>query len=192
MAKTFVALFDSDSAAQSAVHDMVAHGFSRDQISLLSHQRDNMEARDANRDALEGSSMAVTGAEMGAMAGGVGGLLLGLAALAIPGVGPALVAGPLAAGLLGAGLGAAAGGLMGALSDLGVPAEEAGYYAEGVRRGGTLVTVEADETLADRAASILSRHHPVNLTERVEQWRQSGWTRFDPDSAPHIPPVHRV
>jgi uncharacterized membrane protein len=117
---------------------------------------------------------------LGAAAGGIGGLLLGLTPIVIPGIGPALAAGPLAATLMGAGLGAAAGGLMGALTDLGVPEEEAGYYAEGVRRGGVLVMVEAEEAMADRVVSILSHHHPIDLAERVEQWRQSGWTRFDP------------
>jgi hypothetical protein len=69
------------------------------------------------------------------------GLVAGLAALAIPGVGPIIAAGPIFTALTGAGIGAAAGGLIGALANTGMPEEDARIYAEEVRRGGVLVIV---------------------------------------------------
>jgi uncharacterized protein (TIGR02271 family) len=122
----------------------------------------------------------------------LGGLLVGLGALTIPGIGPVLAAGPLAAavsGLVGAGVGAvagaAAGGLLGALVDMGIPEEQAGIYAEGVRRGGTLVTVETEDRDLDRVRDVMNRHDPVDIDERASQWRSSGWQGFDANAQPY-------
>jgi predicted flap endonuclease-1-like 5' DNA nuclease len=103
-------------------------------------------------------------------------LVIGLSALAIPGIGHAVVAGPLVATLLGAGLGAAAGGVTGALMAMGVPEEHARAFGEGVRRGGVLVTVAVTEKKAERAAAILARHNPVDLSQRTEDGRQRART----------------
>jgi hypothetical protein len=105
--------------------------------------------------------------------------------LAIPGIGPIVAAGPLAAALAGAGVGAVAGGLIGGLTGAGVPEEDANYYAESVRRGGTLVTVRADESRADEAARIMRNHGAVDIERRVEHWRETGWTRHDPSAGPY-------
>src|SRR5918911_922804 len=66
--------------------------------------------------------------------------------------------------------------LLATLTDLGVPADEAHAYAEGVRRGGALVVVESSDDRAERGMAILQRPHPVNMHERTAQWRQAGWT----------------
>lgn len=68
------------------------------------------------------------------------------------------------------------------LQDEGVPDEEAGYYAEGVRRGGTLVTVSAADEWADKAADIMRRYEVVDIDSRVDYWRNEGWTGYDPNS----------
>jgi hypothetical protein len=115
----------------------------------------------------------------------LGGLLVGLGALAIPGVGPLIAAGPIATTLLGAGVGAAAGGLLGALVDVGVPEDEANYYAEGVRRGGVLVSVGAEDAMVDRVINILERHNAVDVQRRAEEWQREGWTRFDSTAQPY-------
>lgn len=184
MAKTVTALFENYTEANNAVHDLVNQGFERDDIGIMAHESlTDYDTRVHDDDA----SGALTGAGVGAAVGGVGGLVLGLTALAIPGVGPVIAAGPLVAALAGAGIGAAAGSLIGALTDLGVPEEEAHYYAEGVRRGNVLVTVQTTDALAERAVSILSRHHPMDLDRQVGEWRQSGWNRFDATSTPLLP-----
>ena len=101
-------------------------------------------------------------------------------------VGPVVAAGPLVAALTGAGLGPAAGAITGGLTasmiDFGLDREYASYYAEGVRRGGAMVAVRADEGRASQVESILNRHGMVDIDRRVESWRNSGWTGFDESS----------
>jgi hypothetical protein len=71
------------------------------------------------------------------------------------------------------------------LIDMGVPEDTAQYYAEGIRRGSTLVTVRTDDATTDRAVDIMNRHDPVDTNERVGQWRATGWTGFDPNAQPY-------
>jgi uncharacterized membrane protein len=177
MAKTVIGLFDRMDDARQVVQALIDDGFERDDISLVSRQEGEYVT--------ERGEERTSGAAVGAALGGVEGLLVGLGALAIPGIGPVIAAGPLATALAGAGLGAAAGGLIGALTDLGVPEEEAHYYAEGVRRGGVLVAVDTDDQRADRAAEIMERSGAIDVDERATHWRQSGWTRFDPEAEPY-------
>jgi hypothetical protein len=89
-----------------------------------------------------------------------------------------------AGALVGAGVGAATGGVLGALIGAGIPEEDAHYYAEGVRRGGTLVTVSTDDVSGNTVYNIMRRHHAVDIDERGTQWRESGWDRFNPDAEP--------
>ena len=182
MAKTVVGLFDNPRDAQSVVEDLVNAGFMRSDVSLIG-QAERGDAESATAE--DTTSGTAVGLGTGAVLGGIGGLLVGLGVLAIPGIGPVLAAGPLATALAGAGLGAAAGGALGALTDLGIPESEAHYYAEGVRRGGTLVTVKVDDALADRAAEIMERHHPIDIEERAATWRETGWTGWSATARPY-------
>lgn len=187
MTKTIVALYDDFSSAQRTLRDLVEGGFPRDDVSLMANNADGAggeagTARAGTDTAEEGASGAAIGAGTGAAIGGIGGLLVGMGALAIPGIGPIVAAGPLAAALVGAGAGAVAGGLIGALTDAGIPEEEAGWYAEGVRRGGTLVAVRADDAAAERAADVMERNDPVDIETRAGEWRQTGWTGFDAEA----------
>jgi uncharacterized protein (TIGR02271 family) len=181
MAKTVIGLFDRMDDARQVVQALIDHGFERDDISLVSRQEGEYVIERGE----ERASGVAVGAGAGAALGGISGLLVGLGALAIPGIGPGVAAGPLVTALAGAGLGATAGGLIGALTDLGVPEEEAHYYAEGVRRGGVLVAVDTDDQRADRAAEIMEGTGAIDVDERATHWRQSGWTRFDPDAEPY-------
>jgi uncharacterized protein (TIGR02271 family) len=194
MAKTVVGLFDDFNDAQRVVQELTKAGFSRNDISLVANDARG-EYAGLSR-SVGGGKMDKTEAEQagsGALAGaGVGaalGLLAGLAALAIPGIGPVIAAGPIATALgstaIGAGLGAAAGGLVGPLVDAGVPRPEAELYSEGVRRGGTLVTVNATDDMADRAMDIMNRFSVVDIDERSTSYRESGWQRFDADAKPY-------
>lgn len=182
MAKQVVGLFDNTQDAQGAVQDLRNAGFAADDISIVANNaRGEYGVSDGGTEAAEGAGAGATG---GAILGGLGGLLVGLGALAIPGIGPVVAAGTLATTLgttlAGAGLGAAAGGLVGALTGAGIPENDANVYAEGVRRGGALVTVQAaSDDDADRAADILDRHNVVDIDERATNYRSSGWSRFD-------------
>jgi hypothetical protein len=192
MARTVAALFDSHAHAQQAVQDLTASGVRREDISVIAQ-----DARGEYATAVGGESRAGEGAAAGAVGGGVLGgllgLLVGIGALAIPGIGPIIAAGPLAAALGSAGAGAlvgattgvAAGGLIGALAGAGIPEEEAHVYAEGVRRGGTLVTVATNDMNSSQVSSILLRSGAVDINKRGEEWRRSGWSRFDPDAGPY-------
>jgi uncharacterized protein (TIGR02271 family) len=68
---------------------------------------------------------------------------------------------------------------------VGVPEDEANYYAEGVRRGGVLVSVRAEDAMVDPAVNILERHNVVDVQRRAEEWQREGWTRFDPTAQPY-------
>jgi uncharacterized protein (TIGR02271 family) len=187
MAKTVIGLFDNRAEAQSVVQELQSMGFGRDDISVMSKK---IEGQD--KQAREGEAVAYVeedgdeqikdmakGAGTGAAIGGLAGLLLSLTAFAIPGIGPVLAAGPLAAVIAGAGIGATAGGLISGLTRLGVPEEDANYYAEGVRRGGTLISVEASDERAEGAVAIMKRHGAVEIDKRAAQWRDEGWSGFD-------------
>ncbi len=193
MTRTVVALFADFQAANEAVRELVENGYPRDQISLLSQQNEKVEV-DKGTDQGEdekvlggGEAGAGVGAGIGAAIGVVGGLLAGMGALAIPGIGVVLAAGPLAlalSALTGAGVGAVAGGftgsLLGALIGLGIPEEEAAFYAEGVRRGQVLVTVEANSYSADQILGFLNQHHPVNIHQQDQKINYS-----DPEYLPN-------
>ncbi len=117
------------------------------------------------------------------------GLLAGIGSLAIPGVGPVVAAGWLIATLTGAGVGAVvgggAGGLVGSLTHAGVPEDDAHVYAEGVRRGGSLVTVRVDEDRAAEAERILDSRTFIDPVARRAEYQQTGWKQFD-ETAPAV------
>jgi hypothetical protein len=97
-----------------------------------------------------------------------------------------VAAGWLASTALGATAGAATGGVVGALTQAGVSEEEAPLYAEGVRRGGTLVSARVPEADRARYEAILNQSS-VNLTDRRTAWQKAGWNRFDPAAKPYSP-----
>jgi hypothetical protein len=192
LSRTVIGVFHSLKDAQRAFDDLTAEGFSHDEISLIANKAGTTEWTEA---AAQGPSepesidqgrgiRIADDAGIGAAVGGIGGLLLSVAGLAIPGIGPVLAAGPIVAALGGAGLGAAAGGVIGALVESGVPEEKAGHYAESVRRGGTLITVRASGDRADRAAELLDRAGAVDIDDRVSDWRNRGWTWHDSNAQP--------
>lgn len=191
METTIVAVYDTVPDAEAAVRELVNSGYDRSDISLVAN--DTLEEYTPHLDEEpNGDDGAVVGSSIGAVLGGLGGVLLGLGALTIPGIGPLLAAGPLAAvlgGLVGAGTGALAGGALGALADalmdVGVPEEEARFYAESVRRGGTLVAVQAAQNDKPDIQRILNRHRPVNIHERVGGWQEEGWTGYNPAASPY-------
>jgi hypothetical protein len=184
VAKTVIGLIDNLGQAQAAVRELVESGIARHDIGFMANQRHELPGT-AQLNESEGAG-ALAGAGTGAALGGMAGLALALAPLAIPGIGPILAAGPIAAALAGAGLGALAGGLIGGLTSLGVPEEEAHYYAEALRRGGILVTVAVDKTAqANLAVAILRRHGAVDIDQRATEWKKQGWKgRFDAADQP--------
>lgn len=200
---TVARMFDSYASAAAAVRDLETAGFSHDQISLVAQGGDDTTAAkssglvDRARADDHAESGAGTGAGIGAALGGGAGLLAGIGALAIPGLGPIVAAGWLVAALTGAGAGAAAGGLLGTLTSAGVDEADAHVYAEGLRRGGNLVTVRTADTRASEAEAVLARHGPVDTAQRSADYRAGGWSSYSddgsivpstPDGTPGNPP----
>lgn len=185
--RTVTGLFDNHSDAHNAVTALEAAGIPSKNISIVAN---NGLEKDAHTEthAAEG---AATGAGLGAVAGGGAGLLTGLGVMAIPGVGPVIAAGWLAATAAGAVAGAvaggAAGGIIGSLVESGVSEEHANVYAEGVRRGGSLVVAKVDEAKVDEASAILQRSNWVDPLERRRTYEEGGWKSFDEKSIPYTP-----
>jgi stress response protein YsnF len=177
--RTITAMFDAYADAKNAVTRLEAAGVPHSDISIVSNDASHKQYHDSD----DTGTGAGTGASLGTLLGGGAGLLAGLGLLAIPGLGPVVAAGWLASTLVGAGVGAgvgaATGGLVGSLTDAGVDEADAHAYAEGVKRGGTLVTVRADDTLTKRVADILDDHGTVNMDDRETTWRNEGWTGHD-------------
>lgn len=188
MTQSVTALYDTYDAAVSAVNALEAAGIPHSEISIVSNNVDNRYDRERASNA---GADAGTGAGIGAAVGGVGGLLTGLGLLAIPGVGPVVAAGWLVATAVGAVggavVGGAAGGLVGSLTGAGVPERDANFYAEGVRRGGTLVTARVEDARALAAREILQRHKLVDPAVRGAAYREGGWTGFDEKAPAYTP-----
>jgi len=191
MNRTVVGLFDDYDEAQKAVDALQGAGFAYGDISVISNNADSRFGSHDNRTATAGSRAgsavggAVGGAAEGAVIGGLTGLAASLALLMIPGIGPIAAVGPLAATLSGAGIGAVGGGVLGGLTGLGIPEDAAGYYAEGIRRGGTLVAVKTDDARAVETARILRRYGAVQMRERSSHYRSTGYSGWREDSAPY-------
>jgi len=146
MANTSVfGIYATRSHVESAVDRMKAAGFRNTDISVLfPHNVGSKDfAVEKNTKAPEG---ATTGAGAGAVIGGALGWLAGIGALAIPGIGPFIAAGPIMAALAGAGVGGALGGLTGALVGMGMPEYEAKRYAGRIEKGGILLSVHSDNS----------------------------------------------
>ena len=180
MSKTVSALLDHYSEAEAAVDDLEQIGIHRDEISVVASNAHGQHQK--VKEAGDHTGLGA-GATAGAAIGGAGGLLAGLGLLAIPGLGPVVAAGWLAATAVGVGVGAAAGaatgGIVDALKNAGHSDEEANFYAEGIRRGGTLVSAKVPADRIADAEVVLRRHKAVDRQVRSDLYRRGGWSRFD-------------
>ena len=150
-------IYQSPASAEHAVEVLVGAGFTNNDISVLMPDQDSTRefAHENSTKAPEG---AATGAATGGAVGGTLGLLAGIGALAIPGVGPLIAAGPIVGALAGLGAGGAVGGLVGALVGMGIPEYEAKRYEGRVKDGGILLSVHCDDSSwTKKAKEILER-----------------------------------
>lgn len=139
--KHLVGVYDNERSAIEAVEDLKRQGYSTEEISVIGKNETEVnEINEATGTKTEEGLAA--GAATGGILGGLTGLLVGIGALAIPGIGPIVAAGPIAATLTGAAVGAGAGGLTGALIGMGIPEDEAGRYEGYVKEGKILVVVD--------------------------------------------------
>jgi uncharacterized membrane protein len=169
-----VGVFDTEHEAVSAIEDLKMEGLAAEEISVLAHNKNDFDyvAEETGTKAPEGLAV---GATTGGMLGGVTGLLVGLGALAIPGIGPFLGAGPIAAALTGVVVGAGAGGLVGGLIGLGIPKDEAEQYESFLKEGYILLLVDSLPERNENVYEIFRQHRSLNVNTYGKQ--------------PHVPVV---
>jgi len=185
--KTVVGTYDNIQTAYAVANDLISAGYSRHDISVIASDAKNEYSPYVDTTTVDTGDDVAKGAGIGAAIGGLGGLLVGLGALAIPGVGPVIAAGPLLAALTGAGVGAVTGGIVGALVDLGIPDEDAHIYSEGLRRGHVLVIAQVPDANANAVTRAMERPGLVDIRRQADSWRTSGWKNFDPNLEPTLP-----
>ncbi len=175
-----VGLFPDPETAERGVRALNSAGFRRDVIGIAMRQRTAELVRDSGGSRAGKGAMA--GAVSGGILGGVVGLLVGVGALVIPGIGPVVAGGALAAALgiaggtamAGAGIGAASGGLVGALIGMGIPEQEARRFGRGFEQGGALITVRAGGRAPEALMLLRENGADVGPTEIVEALEQFG------------------
>ena len=197
MTTTISRLYNSYPDAREAVRNLEAAGVAHNDINIIASNADNWYSSDRKSDKgtfpdrdLDGkddrAEAADTGAGVGAAVGGTAGLLAGLGLMAIPGVGPVVAAGWLVSTLAGAAAGGVAGSVVGALTQAGISKEDADIYAEGLRRGGAVVSARVTDADAPRLQAIMDRS-AVNVRERAAAYRQAGWQSFNTKEMPYTP-----
>jgi hypothetical protein len=153
---------------EDAVDALIDNGFRSEDISVL--MPENVGTKDfAHEKGTKAPEGAAAGAGTGAVVGGTLGLLAGIGALAIPGVGPFIAAGPIMGALAGAGTGGVVGGIIGGLVGMGIPEYEAKRYEGLIKQGGILLSVHADNSdWVKRAKDILERTGAEDISSAGE------------------------
>jgi uncharacterized membrane protein len=168
--KRAIGVFNNRADAERALHDMKGAGYNLDDVSIIARDTGEVSGTDVHEDKVgnKAGEGAATGAVTGGALGGLTGLLVGLGLVAIPGIGPVMLAGAgataLATTLSGGAIGAVAGGLVGALIGLGIPEEHAKVYRDRVSDGGYLLMVTGTEDDIRHAETLLHKRG-------IEEWR---------------------
>lgn len=156
---TTVAEYGQTADAQAAVEELIAGGWPREAISVVSPS-----VSDADE-----AHLAAHDTEKGAVIGGLSGLLIGVSEVAVPGAGIVLLGGWIAAAVLGAGVGAIAGGLVGLLLQAGLSAEHARHAAAGIGSGATVVLLRSEDRLPASVRALLEQHGASAIREESRQ-----------------------
>ena len=191
MTQTITRVYDDYATAEQTVQELKQAGLGDSHIGIVASNADGWHKpggsevdpthdkdRDGKDDRAEG---AAAGGGIGAVVGGAAGVAAGLGLIAIPGIGPVVAAGWLAALAAGAAGGGVAGGLIGALVESGTSKENAELYAEAVRRGGTIVTAKVSDDDAAKYAAIMDKQ-ALDVRSRELAYRNSGWKGYDPNA----------
>ncbi len=160
--KHLVGVYDTENEAMQAVENLKWQGYAAEDISVIGKNEDEVKEINDATGTKTGEGLA-TGAATGGALGGFVGLLTGVGALAIPGIGPLIAAGPIAATLTGVAVGAGAGGLAGALIGMGIPEEEADRYEGYVKEGKIIVVVERHENPVGEGDVLFDKSANQNL-----------------------------
>lgn len=161
MGKTVLGLFKNERVAEEAVHDLRNAGFEKE-ISILAkdkEQKSGQGGKGMGNTSFEASDSLADGATTGGILGGLAGLAAGAGALAIPGIGPIVAAGPIS-GIL---AGAATGGVAGSLVDWGIPETRGKQIESEIKEGKVMVAISASQEKVDSAEKILRDHGAENI-----------------------------
>jgi len=148
---TVIGVFDDRGQAENSMNEIRDAGITEDEISVIAKEGIVRGDEGENNGITGGISR---GATTGGTIGGLAGLIAGAGALTIPGIGPIVAAGPIAAGLTGV----AAGGITGSLVDMGIPEDRGEYYENEVKKGSIIATVEADRAKVNEVASFMRKN----------------------------------
>lgn len=182
MTRKIVGAFRKEQEATRAIEELKRQGFSTEEISVVAKDRGESSSIQNETDTKAPEGLA-SGAATGGVLGGVTGLLAGIGALAIPGIGPIIAAGPIAATLTGAAVGAGAGGLVGGLIGLGIPEDRAKEYGDYVNEGNILVIVDADNNEVGQVYGIFRNNQALNDNDYREAGSFNGTgSALDPTS----------
>jgi hypothetical protein len=186
---TICRLYDLYTDASRVVVMLEAAGLPPSETSVISNNSDTWYSATRTANVVpvrkDGASSKADGKVEGAAIGATAATAASLVTmLAIPGVGAVVGAGWLAALLGSMAIGGVAGGLLGALTNAGISEEDAQVFVEGVRRGGTVVAARVPQSQLPRIVPIMNQS-AVNLQERSELYRKSGWQSFDPNAVPY-------
>jgi uncharacterized membrane protein len=183
--RTIVGVFGSLAQAERTAQSLENLGIPNSSISIIAGNDANRH-REYLEKAKRASTSAASAATTGARVGGGIGLLAGLMALVIPGVGAILAGGAFATLLTGLGIGAAGGGLIAAFAEMGISHEEAPIYEEAVRRGAVMLTATVDDPLENDAMATMQRHGARDLREEIDTWKSAGWRGPHTDPHPYV------
>lgn len=194
--KTIAALFESLEDADDAVTALRAldipaenlHAVARENVVEEELRVEGMTLEPEEEvhadEVAEGAGAGIVG---GGVVGGLLGLMVGLGAITVPGIGAAFAAGSIGAAIAGAaggaGVGAPVGAIIGAMLELSIPEDEAHVFAEGVRRGGILVIAESEEEMVEDVRQILDDANAMDVEALRERWEAEGWTGFEEEPA---------
>jgi uncharacterized membrane protein len=182
---TVVGVFTSLMEAEGAQRDLESLGIPSEDISIVAGNDSRRHEEYLQKAKLASTSTGVAAASGASFGGGVG-LIAGLAALAIPGVGPIVAGGALATLIAGLGIGAAGGGLIAAFKEMGISHEEAPIYEEAVRRGAVMLAVKVDSARETGALEAMHLHGARDLRDEVDTWKASGWRGPSADPHPYV------
>jgi len=185
-AKTITGFFRTPGEGDAAQAALLAAGYPREEVSFVAGDTRGHETPALGPVESVGAE---SEAARDAWIGGAVGLAAGMIAVVLPGIGALIAAGPIAGAIGGLGVGAAAGGVFGLLKEHGITEEQAEFYAEGVKRGGALVTVHGlSEAQAKEARKILDQNGAIEVESLADEWRAGGWQ--GPQKAPDKAKLH--
>jgi uncharacterized membrane protein len=179
--KNVVGVYDTEQEAIIAIEDLVKQGYDKQDICVIGKDLKNVNYI-ADETGTVAEESAATGALAGGTLGGLTGLLVGVGALAIPGVGPIIAAGPIASSLIGAVAGAGLGGLTGALIGIGIPDDQAELYGNSVKEGKILVLTKNRRTPNQDDRNTLAAANNSSMAQDWDELKKLGGEMQNNDS----------